>query len=151
MKLSQLIVGQTEEGTLAESLSHIPSALETTGRAHLDLAQQLKHHLELPLDGFLREQRELRRSVRNSRKGATKKNGELICAFTDQHHQQIENARQLKNMHHANALKVLLTPFLTVIKKERQLIIQIRPRNSTRQNAPKWLAWRNICGKEVEK
>lgn len=64
MKLSQLIVGQAEEGTLSESLSHIPSALETTGRAHLDLAQQLKHHLEAPLEGFLKEQRETRRSVR---------------------------------------------------------------------------------------
>ncbi|KAI7882432.1 hypothetical protein K492DRAFT_206171 [Lichtheimia hyalospora FSU 10163] len=83
LKLSQLIVGQTEEGTLSESLSHIPSALETTARAHLDLAQQLKHQLEAPLDGFLREQRESRK----------------------QHHQQIENARQLKNMHYTNAVK----------------------------------------------
>ncbi|CDH55353.1 cell division control protein [Lichtheimia corymbifera JMRC:FSU:9682] len=83
LKLSQLIVGQAEEGTLSESLSHIPSALETTARAHLDLAQQLKHQLEAPLDGFLREQRESRK----------------------QHHQQIENARQLKNMHYTNAIK----------------------------------------------
>ncbi|KAI9266728.1 hypothetical protein BDA99DRAFT_536142 [Phascolomyces articulosus] len=83
LKLSQLIVGQAEEGTLAESLSHIPSALETTARAHLDLAQQLKHHLETPLDGFLKEQRDMRRL----------------------HHQQIENAKQLKNMHHTNAIK----------------------------------------------
>ncbi|KAI9494619.1 hypothetical protein BDB00DRAFT_761467, partial [Zychaea mexicana] len=83
LKLSQLIVGQAEEGTLSESLSHIPSALETTGRAHLDLAQQLKYHLEAPLDGFLKEQRDMRRL----------------------HHQQIENARQLKNMHHTNAIK----------------------------------------------
>lgn len=63
LKLSQLIVGQAEEGTLSESLSHIPSALETTARAHLDLAQQLKHQLEAPLDGFLREQRESRKQV----------------------------------------------------------------------------------------
>ncbi|KAG2222211.1 hypothetical protein INT45_014108 [Circinella minor] len=83
LKLSQLIVGQSEEGTLSESLSHIPSALETTARAHLDLAQQLKHHLETPLDGFVKEQRDMRRL----------------------HHQQIENARQLKNMHHTNAIK----------------------------------------------
>lgn len=58
-----MIVGQAEEGTLSESLSHIPSALETTARAHLDLAQQLKHQLEAPLDGFLREQRESRKQV----------------------------------------------------------------------------------------
>ena len=63
LKLSQLIVGQSEEGTLSESLSHIPSALETTARAHLDLAQQLKHHLETPLDGFVKEQRDIRRLV----------------------------------------------------------------------------------------
>ncbi|ORY95381.1 hypothetical protein BCR43DRAFT_515507 [Syncephalastrum racemosum] len=83
LKLSQLIVGQEEEGTLYESLSHIPSALETTGRAHLDLAQQLKHHLEAPLDNFVREQRDKRRTQ----------------------HQHIENARQLKNMHLTNAVK----------------------------------------------
>ncbi|ORZ24734.1 hypothetical protein BCR42DRAFT_343187, partial [Absidia repens] len=59
LKLSQLIVGQDEDGTLAESLSHIPSALETTARAHMDLAQQLLHHLQSPLDIFIKEQSEL--------------------------------------------------------------------------------------------
>ncbi|SAL99728.1 hypothetical protein [Absidia glauca] len=59
LKLSQLIVGQDEDGTLAESLSHIPSALETTARAHMDLAQQLQHHLHSPLDSFINEQKDL--------------------------------------------------------------------------------------------
>ncbi|KAI9315111.1 hypothetical protein BX666DRAFT_2113377 [Dichotomocladium elegans] len=83
LKLSQLIVGQTEEGTLSESLSHIPSALETTARAHMDLAQQLKYHLEEPLDDFIQEQRDRRK----------------------QYQQQIEKALQLKNMHYTNATK----------------------------------------------
>ncbi|ORZ25051.1 hypothetical protein BCR42DRAFT_399279 [Absidia repens] len=59
LKLSQLIVGQDDDGTLAESLSHIPSALETTARAHMDLAQQLLHHLQSPLDNFIKEQGEI--------------------------------------------------------------------------------------------
>lgn len=58
LKLSQLIVGQDEDGTLAESLSHIPSALETTARAHMDLAQQLQYHLHSPLDSFINEQKD---------------------------------------------------------------------------------------------
>ncbi|KAI8338241.1 hypothetical protein BC941DRAFT_352146 [Chlamydoabsidia padenii] len=64
LKLSQLIVGQDEDGTLAESLSHIPSALETTARAHMDLAQQLQHHLHSPLDSFIKEQNNLYNMVR---------------------------------------------------------------------------------------
>ncbi|KAI9313519.1 hypothetical protein BX666DRAFT_1831648, partial [Dichotomocladium elegans] len=64
LKLSKTAVGQTEQGTtLAESLAQIPNSLETSGHAHLDLAQQLRDHLEAPLDGFLREQRDLRRMV----------------------------------------------------------------------------------------
>ncbi|CAO3644730.1 unnamed protein product [Cunninghamella echinulata] len=59
LKLSQLIVGKDEDGSLAESLSHIPSALETTARAHIDLGQQLQHHLQSPLDNFINEQYEL--------------------------------------------------------------------------------------------
>ncbi|KAI8344144.1 hypothetical protein BC941DRAFT_497486 [Chlamydoabsidia padenii] len=59
LKLSQLIVGGDEDGTLAESLSHIPSALETTARAHMDLAQQLLHHLQSPLDNFIKDQYDL--------------------------------------------------------------------------------------------
>jgi hypothetical protein len=64
LKLSQLIVGQDEDGTLAESLSHIPSALETTARAHMDLAQQLQHHLHSPLDSFINEQKDLYTTVK---------------------------------------------------------------------------------------
>lgn len=64
MKLAQSSrVGDFEEDSFAETLSRIPSALETTARAHMDLAQQLKHHLELPLDGFLKEQRDVRKVV----------------------------------------------------------------------------------------
>jgi hypothetical protein len=63
LKLSQLIVGGDEDGTLAESLSHIPSALETTARAHMDLAQQLLHHLQSPLDNFIKDQCDLYTAV----------------------------------------------------------------------------------------
>lgn len=56
-------IGEHEEGSFAETLSRIPSTLETTGRAHIDLAQQLRDHLEIPLDGFLKEQREIRKKV----------------------------------------------------------------------------------------
>ncbi|CEG82434.1 hypothetical protein RMATCC62417_16505 [Rhizopus microsporus] len=77
-------VGEHEEGSFAETLSRIPSTLETTGRAHIDLAQQLRDHLEIPLDGFLKEQREIRKSQ----------------------HTQIENLRQLKNLHEAEVARV---------------------------------------------
>ncbi|KAG1450882.1 hypothetical protein G6F55_009465 [Rhizopus delemar] len=51
-----------EEGSFAETLSCIPSALETTARAHIDLSQQLRGHLEMPLNEFLKEQREIRKT-----------------------------------------------------------------------------------------
>ncbi|KAI9251556.1 hypothetical protein BY458DRAFT_523827 [Sporodiniella umbellata] len=70
-------IGQCEEGSFAETLSRIPSTLETTARAHIDLAQQLRDHLEMPLDGFLKEQREIRK----------------------REYAHIENLKQLKKLH----------------------------------------------------
>ncbi|KAI9488803.1 hypothetical protein BDB00DRAFT_846642, partial [Zychaea mexicana] len=83
LKLSQMMVGQAEEGALSESVSHIPSAIETTARAHMDLAQQLRHNLQSALNGFLKDHNEK-------------------CKAQEQ---QIENSKQLRVMHHANVLK----------------------------------------------
>lgn len=63
LKLSQMEVGRAEQGTLAESVSHIPSAIEITARAHVDLANQLRQHLQAPLDGFTNDQSEKRKAV----------------------------------------------------------------------------------------
>ncbi|KAI9246411.1 hypothetical protein EDC94DRAFT_529563 [Helicostylum pulchrum] len=57
-------IGEFEEDTFAETLLRIPSALETTARAHIDLAQQMKDHLEVPLGGFLKDQRDVRKVVK---------------------------------------------------------------------------------------
>ena len=64
LKLSQMMVGEAEEGTLGESISHIPTALETTARAHVDLAQQLRQDLHTTLNGFLKEHGEKKKAVR---------------------------------------------------------------------------------------
>ncbi|KAI8647858.1 hypothetical protein BD408DRAFT_2658 [Parasitella parasitica] len=65
LKLSQESkIGKFEDNSFAETLSRIPSALETTARAHIDLAQQLKDHLEAPLDKFIKDQRDDRKMVR---------------------------------------------------------------------------------------
>lgn len=56
-------IGEFEEDTFAETLLRIPSTLEATARAHIDLAQQLKDHLEAPLDSFLKDQRDARKMV----------------------------------------------------------------------------------------
>ncbi|KAI8887103.1 hypothetical protein K501DRAFT_176098 [Backusella circina FSU 941] len=65
LKLSQNtnISQNEEESSFAETLSHISSTLETTARAHIDLAQKFKDHLEVPLDNFIKEQRDIRKSV----------------------------------------------------------------------------------------
>ncbi|KAI9480755.1 MAG: hypothetical protein EXX96DRAFT_447373, partial [Benjaminiella poitrasii] len=64
LKLAQASrLGVFEENSFAETLSRIPATLEITARAHIDLAQQLKDHLEAPLDGFLRDQRDMRKMV----------------------------------------------------------------------------------------
>ncbi|KAG2235747.1 hypothetical protein INT48_009162 [Thamnidium elegans] len=76
-------IGEFEEDTFAETLLRIPSALETTARAHIDLAQQMKDHLEVPLGGFLKDQRDVRKVQQ----------------------QHIENSRQLKNLHEADVAR----------------------------------------------
>ncbi|KAI8977048.1 hypothetical protein BDF20DRAFT_913426 [Mycotypha africana] len=76
-------IGEFEENTFAETLSRIPSALETTARAHIDLAQQLKDHLEAPLDGFVRDQKDLRRAQQ----------------------QQIEKSKQFRSLYQADVLR----------------------------------------------
>lgn len=62
-----MMVGQAEEGTLSESISHIPSAIETTARAHMDLSGQLQQHLEAPLASFVKDQTERRKAVNGKR------------------------------------------------------------------------------------
>ncbi|KAI8993480.1 hypothetical protein BDB01DRAFT_328277 [Pilobolus umbonatus] len=82
LKLAQCTrIKEFEEGSFAEALSHIPSTLETTARAHIDLAQQLKDHLEAPLDTYIKEQREIRRW------------------------QKIENTKQLKYLHESDVAR----------------------------------------------
>ncbi|KAI8076762.1 uncharacterized protein BX664DRAFT_343870 [Halteromyces radiatus] len=95
LKLSQLIVGQDEDGTLAESLSHIPSALETTARAHMDLAQQLQHHLQSPLDNFIKEQSDLYT-------GKQKHIQDIIKTRTEAHERMI----QLKGAYTSECVKL---------------------------------------------
>ncbi|RCH79516.1 hypothetical protein CU098_002684, partial [Rhizopus stolonifer] len=84
LKLAQSSrIGEFEENSFAETLLRIPSTLETTARAHIDLAQQLKDHLEAPLDGFLKDQKEIRRVQQ----------------------QQIENAKQRKTIHESDVAR----------------------------------------------
>jgi hypothetical protein len=63
LKLSQQALGSVEQGTFVESLSQIPVAMEATARAHMDLSQKLKSHLEIPLSGFVKDQKDTRKSV----------------------------------------------------------------------------------------
>lgn len=84
LKLSQMEVGRAEQGTLAESVSHIPSAIEITARAHMDLANQLRQHLQAPLDAFTNDQGEKRKAVsRNNNEQCTREaDGLLSTAIT---------------------------------------------------------------------
>ncbi|CEP16373.1 hypothetical protein [Parasitella parasitica] len=85
LKLSQESkIGKSEEYSFAETLSRIPSALETTARAHIDLAQQLKDHLEAPLDKFLKDQRDDRKMQQ----------------------QHIDSSKQLKSLHEADVARI---------------------------------------------
>ena len=63
LKLSQQTLGTVEQGSFSESLTQIPSAMEATARAHLDLAEKLKKFLEFPLTGFVRDQKDTRKAV----------------------------------------------------------------------------------------
>jgi len=83
LKLSQQALGSVEQGTFSDSLSQIPIAMEATARAHMDLSQKLKSHLEMPLSGFVKDQKETRKSNLS----------------------QIEKSRQLKELHMTNVAK----------------------------------------------
>ncbi|KAI9300592.1 hypothetical protein BJ944DRAFT_275491 [Cunninghamella echinulata] len=83
LELSQYTIGKVELGTLADSIQRIPKAFESTGKAHIDMAEQLKYSLEAPLESFLKEQ------------------SEIIDARTH----QIENSKKLKDIHLAHVEK----------------------------------------------
>ncbi|KAI9286920.1 hypothetical protein BC943DRAFT_320269 [Umbelopsis sp. AD052] len=83
LKLSQQTLGSVEQGTFSESLSQIPSAMEATARAHLDLSEKLKKFLEFPLTGFVKDQKETRKANLS----------------------HVEKSRQLKELHMANVAK----------------------------------------------
>lgn len=84
LKLSQVMLGQGEEGTLGQCIAHVPSAMETTGRAHVDLSNRLRQHLGAPLLAFLKDQTEKSKAQ----------------------YQQIENSRHLKQIHRENVARV---------------------------------------------
>ncbi|KAL0079017.1 hypothetical protein F4703DRAFT_1220052 [Phycomyces blakesleeanus] len=84
LQLKHLMEGYGEQGTLADSLSQIPTTLELTARAHIDLGDQVRHHLEKPMESLLIEHREE--------------------GFAQQ--QRIDSSRQLKETYHANVLRV---------------------------------------------
>ncbi|KAI7862077.1 hypothetical protein BDF14DRAFT_1886454 [Spinellus fusiger] len=58
LRLSQVSLAEYEEpySTFVESLTHIPTTMETVARAHLDLSQQMKQLLQAPLERFMETQ-----------------------------------------------------------------------------------------------
>ncbi|KAI9311208.1 hypothetical protein BX666DRAFT_1998943 [Dichotomocladium elegans] len=83
LKLSQMMIGDAEGGTFSESISHVPTAIEITARAHVDLAHQLRQQLQAPLLGFIKDFEEKR----------------------DAQAEQIKKAKELRSKHHASMLK----------------------------------------------
>ncbi|KAH8550704.1 hypothetical protein BGW37DRAFT_498086 [Umbelopsis sp. PMI_123] len=85
LQIAQSPLGDHEEygSTFSDTLNDIPAATEAAARAHLDLAQQIKHHLELPLSTFVKDQKEVRQATLN----------------------KVEEARQRKALQISNATK----------------------------------------------
>ncbi|CAO3663497.1 unnamed protein product [Umbelopsis ramanniana] len=85
LQIAQSPLGDHEEygSTFSDTLNDIPAATEAAARAHLDLAQQIKHHLESPLSTFVKDQKEVRQATLS----------------------KIEEARQQKAFHISNATK----------------------------------------------
>ncbi|KAI9283002.1 hypothetical protein BC943DRAFT_328086 [Umbelopsis sp. AD052] len=85
LQIAQSPLGDHEEygSTFSDTLNDIPAATEAAARAHLDLAQQIKHHLESPLSTFVKDQKEVRQATLS----------------------KIEDARQQKVFHISNATK----------------------------------------------
>ncbi|CDH48702.1 cell division control protein [Lichtheimia corymbifera JMRC:FSU:9682] len=65
LKLSQiqLLDGEGADSTFGELLESVPTATEATARAHIDLAQQIHHLLEVPLAGFIKDQKAVRKAT----------------------------------------------------------------------------------------
>lgn len=66
LKLSQIPLNDAEDprSTVFETLDSLPVATEAAARAHIDLAQQIHHLLEIPLANFIKEQKALRKTVK---------------------------------------------------------------------------------------
>ncbi|RUS14348.1 hypothetical protein BC937DRAFT_93942, partial [Endogone sp. FLAS-F59071] len=63
MKIGKNSLGKDETGTLRASLDAVRRELETTAQGHIDLAAQIRAELEIPLDDFLKTQREKRKMI----------------------------------------------------------------------------------------
>ncbi|CAO3621736.1 unnamed protein product [Cunninghamella blakesleeana] len=100
IKLSHYTLGEVELGTLADSVQRIPKAFESTGKAHIDMAEQLESSLKGPLESFLKEQ------------------SELINARTI----QIQNSKGLKDMHmaHVEKTKQVYDEYNQLLKQKEQ-------------------------------
>jgi hypothetical protein len=113
LQIAQSPLGDHEEygSTFSDTLNDIPAATEAAARAHLDLAQQIKHHLESPLSTFVKDQKEVRQAVCYNRPLSFNTipiwpAPYSIAPFSLQTLSKIEDARQQKAFHISNATKV---------------------------------------------
>ena len=63
LKLSKAPFGKDETGTLREALETTRTELETSGNAHIEIAQRIRDELELQLGNFIAQQKEKKREV----------------------------------------------------------------------------------------
>jgi hypothetical protein len=111
LQIAQSPLGDHEEygSTFSDTLNDIPAATEAAARAHLDLAQQIKHHLELPLSTFVKDQKEVRQAVcyiPYIQYDVDMLRNILIRTFLIQTLNKVEEARQRKALQISNATKV---------------------------------------------
>jgi hypothetical protein len=113
LQIAQSPLGDHEEygSTFSDTLNDIPAATEAAARAHLDLAQQIKHHLELPLSTFVKDQKEVRQAVCYNQPLSFNTISiwstlYSIASLFLQTLSKIEDARQQKAFHISNATTV---------------------------------------------
>ncbi|OMJ26557.1 Cell division control protein 15 [Smittium culicis] len=77
LKLSKASLGSEEIGTIKNSLLSVRKELEVTGKAHVNLASEIRKEIEQPLSSLIAQQRQQRKTTRDKLRNDTKKSNDI--------------------------------------------------------------------------
>ncbi|KAG2182114.1 hypothetical protein INT43_007041 [Umbelopsis isabellina] len=152
LQIAQSPIGDHEEfgSTFSETLSDIPAATEAAARAHLDLAQQIKHHLDIPLASFVQDQKEIRQATLDRADAAKKQKALQVSNATkakdiyEMHCQHLMDMRRRLEEHSHQVGQEDIAKLQEQVAQTDQLYKQATQTLATAYN--QWYEeWREVC------